>query len=70
MKAKTMNLSDLQGKLSREEMKNVMAGNSGDESDGGDKPCQEHGDDCTTAHQLNCCNGLVCADYKCHYPTI
>jgi hypothetical protein len=34
---------------------------------GGD--CQSHGQSCATSQALNCCNGLICADYKCAYRT-
>ena len=61
MKTTKMSLANIQGKLSRAEMKNIMAGSGGD--------CQTHGQSCATDRQLNCCNGLVCADYKCAYKT-
>lgn len=59
-------------KLSKDEMKKVVGGNANDLGDENEnpKPCQEHGDICATDKQLNCCNGLVCADYKCQYRTV
>jgi hypothetical protein len=64
MKTTKMSLANIQGKLSRTEMKNIMAGSGG----GGN--CQNHGDRCATHEELNCCSGLICADYKCAYVTL
>lgn len=54
--------------LSRKQMKNVLGGQML-ESEGFDGDCQSHGDECSTAETKNCCSGMVCADYKCAYPT-
>ncbi len=60
MKTTKMSLANIQGKLSRAEMKNIMAG-SGD--------CQSRGSNCSSATHLNCCSGLVCAEFKCKLAT-
>ncbi len=60
MKTTKMSLANIQGKLSRNEMKNIMAGSGN---------CQDHGQSCNSSVTLNCCSGLVCADYRCAYKT-
>ncbi len=57
-----MSLANIQGKLSRAEMKKIMAGSGGN--------CQAHNESCNSNLTLNCCSGLICADYKCQYKTV
>ena len=57
MKTKKMNLADMQGKLSRTEMKDIMAGVN---APPGEDPCTcNSADDCTTWNEL--CMASVCA---------
>ena len=58
-----LSLSKIENNLSKSEMKMIMAG-SGDSG-----TCQEHTKVCTTAGKLNCCSGMICADYRCVYQT-
>lgn len=62
MKTKKMSLANIQGKLSRTEMKNIMAG-SGD-------GCQGLGKACDSIYHVNCFTGYVCATNKCQKPTM
>jgi hypothetical protein len=61
MMQKKMSLANIQGKLSRAEMKSIMAGSGA---------CQSYGEACNSATALNCCTGLVCADFKCRHKTL
>jgi len=60
MGIKKMSLANIQGKLSRAEMKNIMAGSGG---------CQDLGQKCDSIYHVNCCTGYVCASYTCQKPT-
>ena len=56
-------------RLSKDEMKKVMGGQE-DPRDGiDDGNCQERDEKCSSANHLNCCSGLVCAEYKCKIAT-
>lgn len=60
-------------RLTKNEMKMVVGGLAdttiGEE--GGDNgSCQEHKTVCTTQGKLNCCSGMICADYRCAYQTV
>ncbi len=61
MKTKKLSLANIEGKLSRAEMKNIMAGSGGD--------CQGFDQQCSTINHLNCCTGYTCANFKCAVPT-
>jgi len=54
MKTKKLNLANIREKLSKEQMKQILAGT--------DKICQDKGDACDTLPPtlLNCCTGLAC----------
>lgn len=54
-------------KLSKEEMKHIMGGVY--EGDKGDGDCQERGNVCNSGTALNCCSGLVCAEFECQIKT-
>jgi len=60
---KKVKLSDIQGMLSKNEMKQIMAGYGG----GG---CPGYGAYCSTADHINCCNTLICSDFTCQFPTL
>lgn len=62
MKTRKMSIANIQGKLSRAEMKNVMAGSGVDN-------CQHQGQGCSSIYHVNCCTGLVCASKTCQEPT-
>jgi hypothetical protein len=36
----------------------------------GEGTCEERGKACDTSKKINCCSGLVCADYKCYLGTL
>lgn len=59
-------------RLNKNEMKMIVGGYDEElEPGGGDSGnCQEHKAVCTTAGKLNCCNGLICADYRCAKETL
>ncbi len=61
MKTRKISLADIQGKLSRAEMKNIMAGSGGQ----GCGTCGVVGCDCYNA--IDCCAGITCvmATNKC-----
>lgn len=61
MKRQKMSLDNIQGKLSRAEMKNIMAGTGS---------CQEKNQRCSTALTLNCCSGLTCTTEGCKVPNV
>lgn len=62
MKKKKLSFIDAKEMLSRAQMKTITAG-SGD--------CQDKGEACHTQAEpnLNCCDGLVCAEHECMTPT-
>lgn len=62
MELKKMNLKDIQGALSREDMKKIMAGSGGN--------CGGHYDYCNSINHINCCTGYVCAENLCQTPTV
>lgn len=68
MKTKKMSLKEIQGVLSRAEMKKIMAGSGGGGCSDGN--CQGLDCPCNSIEHLNCCNGLVCASYSCQEPTM
>ena len=54
-----MSLANVPGKLSRAEMKNVMAGTSNvDSIDGDDAKCKKRDEKCSATEK--CCSGLEC----------
>jgi len=53
---------EIQGVLSRDEMKKIMAGSGGD--------CQGYLDYCNSLKHKNCCNDYVCANNLCQHPTM
>ncbi|WP_416439445.1 hypothetical protein [Phnomibacter sp. MR] len=57
-----MSLANVQGKLSRAEMKNIMAGTVASEVEGDDGKCVEDGKDCPVFGK--CCNECK-ATFKC-----
>lgn len=59
MKTQKMSLANIQGKLSRAEMKNIMAGSSS---------CQTVNQRCSSLISLNCCTGLTCTTEGCKIP--
>lgn len=59
MQTKKMSLENIKGKLSRAEMKNIMAG-SGD--------CQNKDQACSSILHVNCCSGLTCTTEGCKTP--
>ncbi len=59
MKTTKMSLANIQGKLSRAEMKNIMAGSGN---------CRELNQSCSTLLHLNCCTGLTCTTQGCKIP--
>lgn len=63
-----MSLKDLKGKLSKAEMSKIIGGTDETTDPGGE--CQKHGESCNTNATLNCCTGMICADYKCAYKTL
>ncbi len=62
MQTKKMSLANIKGKLSRAEMKNIMAGSGGGS-------CQAEGEACNSVVHVNCCTLLVCASKTCQVPT-
>ncbi len=62
MEVKKMSLANIQGKLSRAEMKNIMAGREIID-------CKNEWDACSTVNGDKCCEGLVCANYLCQIKT-
>lgn len=60
MQTQKMSLANIQGKLSRAEMKNIMAGSGN---------CQGYDQACSTINHLNCCTDYTCANFKCQIPT-
>lgn len=70
MKKLKLNLQDLNAEvLTRSQLKQILGGDDGSGGGSGGN-CQSHGEKCATHEQLNCCSGLVCADYKCAYVTL
>ena len=61
MKTKKLNYAEMGKTLTRAEMKQIMAGSGG--------TCQNDGDKCSSADHVNCCSGLVCANYTCQIAT-
>ena len=59
MQTTKMSLANIQGKLSRTEMKNIMAG-VGDETIGGQDCLTEFSYDCGYAPSLGCCSPNRC----------
>jgi hypothetical protein len=59
---KKMSLAKIQGKPSRAEMKNIMAGSRSID-------CKKEWDTCSAAQGDKCCDGLVCANYLCQIKT-
>jgi len=63
MKTKTSDVFSKTEKLSKAQMKQIMASL---EEDPGD--CGDAGAYCNTPTKINCCNGLVCAENNCWRP--
>jgi hypothetical protein len=57
-----MSLAKIQGKLSRAEMKNIMASTNS-------FYCLKEWDACTTSNGDKCCENLVCANNLCQIKT-
>ena len=55
MKTKKMSLANIQGKLSRAEMKNIMAGSGAD-------GCGDADTYCGAGSGVTCCTGYTCQD--------
>jgi hypothetical protein len=63
MGIKKMSLATLQGKLSRQEMKNIMAGSGGcTATSTGYKKCCKNGTCSECQSGLTCTNGYTCAE--------
>jgi hypothetical protein len=62
MKNESVSLTNIQGKLSRAEMKNIIAGRE-------TYDCKTDWDPCSTANGDICCPGLVCANSYCQKET-
>lgn len=62
METKKMNLANIQGKLSRTEMKNIMAGSGSAECSG---PCNLSQALCTGTNYKACSLGSGVYDWKC-----
>jgi len=56
MKLIKLSLDEMEKKLTRKEMKKIMAGIA---------DCQLYGQHCDTGQAINCCTGLSCIDFKC-----
>ncbi len=56
MKTRKISLADIKGKLSRAEMKNIMAGSGGYACN----HCGEPG--CVCYNAIECCAGITCVD--------
>jgi len=66
MKTTKLSLANIREKLSKEQMKQILAGT--------DKDCQYQGDPCCQLNPtpcggiFNCCTGLACVDNTCGIP--
>jgi len=56
MKTTKLNLANIREKLSKEQMKQILAGTDPT------KKCQDDGDDCDPPNNLNCCSHLICSN--------
>jgi natural product precursor len=67
MKKLKLNLQQFEGAevLTRSQLKKIMGGD--DSGSGGD--CQARNEKCSSANHLNCCSGLVCAEFSCKLAT-
>ena len=57
MKTTKMSLASIQGKLSRSEMKNIMAGSGGGGCCGSDRDCGGNASYCNKAYSCDCGHG-------------
>ncbi len=62
MKNERVSLTNIQGKLSRAEMKNIIAGRETID-------CKTDWEACSTVQGDKCCEGLVCANSYCQKET-
>ncbi|MDP3665745.1 MAG: hypothetical protein Q8R50_03625 [Sediminibacterium sp.] len=65
MKKLRLNLQNLNDAevLTRQQLKNILGGD-------GSGGCVERAGSCNTSQKINCCSGLVCAEYKCYLGTL
>ncbi|MBL0882672.1 MAG: hypothetical protein IBJ16_04885 [Chitinophagaceae bacterium] len=57
--------------INRSQLAKIFGGSEGVQEPGdGEGTCEERGKACDTSKKINCCSGLVCADYKCYLGTI